>query len=101
MYIKIDNIFTLNQASGDRFDLVKPVIRKKADTGKEYFSEVIVGFSMSLESCLSNIIADRLKNKEETVNLSEFLKAYKKEKDQLLSLLDPDKKKKMVRTKRK
>ena len=88
MNIKIDERFKLNQTTGDRFDLVEIVERKKKNSEDTYSAESVVGYDMRIESCISRIISERLKNKKETVSLKQFLEEYKKEKEELTKQLN-------------
>lgn len=90
MNIKIDERFQLNQSSPNRFDLVEKVVRQKKDSEDTYEAENILGYDMKIESCINTIISEKLKTKEETVTLKQFLEEYKKEKEQLLKTIKLD-----------
>ena len=86
MKIKIDDRFTLSQSlHSNGFDLIEKVIRTNQKTEQKYESEVTLCYDMSMENSIQTIISERLKKKQETVELSEFLDNYKKEKEELLS----------------
>lgn len=90
MNIKIDERFQLNQSSSNRFDLVEKVVRQKKDSEDTYEAENTLGYDMKIESCINTIISEKLKTKEETVTLKQFLEEYKKEKEQLLKTIKLD-----------
>jgi hypothetical protein len=90
MNIKIDERFQLNQSSPNRFDLIEKVIRQKKDSKDTYEAENVLGYDMSLETCVGNIISEKLKENKETVTLKQFLEEYKKEKEQLLKTIKLD-----------
>jgi hypothetical protein len=101
MNIQIGKKFKLNQARADRFDLVQLVKKEKKDTGETYTSETVIGYDMRLETCISNIIFERLKRNTKTVKLTEFLAAYKKEKEKILNMLEENATSKPTRTRTK
>lgn len=86
MKINIEGQFILNQSlHSNGFDLIKKVTRTKKESGEKYEAESVLGYDMKLEKAIETIISERMKDKEDTVELNEFLQAYKQEKEQLLS----------------
>lgn len=90
MNIKIDERFTLNQSSGDRFDLVKSVERTSKKDGSTSEAEKVLGYDMKIKSCINMIIFERLNDKKETVTLKEFLQEFKQQKEELLKHIKLD-----------
>lgn len=71
----------------DRFDLTCKVMRTKKDTGEKYESSDTVGFGMTLEKCIKEIIAHELAKDERIVSLQEFVEAYKAERELITGIL--------------
>jgi len=86
MKIKIDDRFILVQSlHSNGYDLIEKAVRTNKKTEEKYEAEVTLCYDMSLERAIETIISERLKKKQETVELSEFLDNYKSEKEELLS----------------
>ena len=83
MDIKIDERFILKQSFGDRFDIVEMVTRTKKDSEETYKAEQIIAYDTRLENAISRVVLEKLREKEKTVTLNEFLNEYKKEKELL------------------
>jgi hypothetical protein len=66
MNIKIDERFTLNQSSGDRFDLVEATERTSKKDGSTSEVEKALGYDMKIENCINMIIFERLKDKKDS-----------------------------------
>jgi len=95
MKIKIhDYILTPSVNATRVWDLSQKITRNKVDkktrveTGETYEDEQMIGYGMRLEACIMQIIADNLNKKEETVSLKQYLNEYKKEKDEILKILE-------------
>ena len=70
----------------DRFDLTQKIIRK-GKTGVKYEASEIIGYGMTLESCIKSVIALELDKDNSVVSLKEFVEAYKKEREVIMDIL--------------
>ena len=78
--------------SPDRWDIIEKVTRnKKVDEGEQqetYEGENQLGFSMQLETCLKKILGEKLSSIEKDVDLKEYLREYKREKEELVKIFE-------------
>ena len=89
MQIKIKHYFlTPSVNAPTRWDLVQQVTRTKKETEEKYESTADLGYGFSLESALQTIIAIELKKKNQTVTFTDYLNAYKAERDEVISLIN-------------
>jgi hypothetical protein len=85
MNILIDD-YILEQEN-DRFNLYKKAVATKKEDGSKYDTQYTLGYGMSLESCVQNIILMNLEDKKVNVSLEVFIKEYKKERERITNLL--------------
>jgi len=85
------------EGSSDRFDLQKIVERKKIGEGtkndpqgKTYEGYLDMGYSMSLSFCFEKIVFELTAesfNKDEIVEIKQYIKAYKAQKEELVNYI--------------
>lgn len=77
--------YLIKPTSDDRFDLFKT--EKK--TGEAYKKRnATIAYDIRLGHALHLIVMGELKNNTDTVSLKEFIEAYKKEKQELLQIIN-------------
>lgn len=93
MIIKIKD-FRLEQQSTKGFDLIREVKSKRIGdgdlrnpTGEDYIKDELIGYNMTLESCITNIIHIIQSDDFTIVSLQEFLESYKQLKEEILNIL--------------
>ncbi len=82
-----DYLLTPSENAKGRFDLSKKVIRTKKDTKETYESDDVIGYGMTLESCVGEIIAHELDKDDSIVSLLQFVNAYRKERELIMDIL--------------
>ena len=70
----------------DRFDLTQKIMRKGKNG--EYESSELIGYGMTLESCIKSIIALELDKDNSVVSLKEFVDAYRIEREKIMAILN-------------
>jgi len=71
----------------DRFDLNKKVIREKKVTKEKYESITNLGYAMTLQNCIKEIIAIKLDEDKSIVSLNEFVLAYEKQRELIMNII--------------
>jgi len=84
--------YTMEASSEGGFNLSKRVKRNKVDddnkpTGETYDFDFVVGYNMSLQSCIKKIIHINHCSKDEVVTLKEYLELYRKEVKEIENLI--------------
>ena len=88
--------FKLEPTVSNRFNLTRSFTKRVQKFGtKEYTGETReetedMGYDMTFEKCLNEILHWRLRNKQETTDLKGFIKEFKKEKEELINTLKLD-----------
>jgi len=80
--------YVIAQSQSDRFHLQKKVLRKKKDDETEYEVLDDMAYDVKLDSAINFIIHEELSEKKETVTLKEFLNEFKREKEELMKVLN-------------
>jgi len=62
--------------------------RIRVKTGRLVDREVEMGYNMSIDYCLKKIIMNNLDKKDVTVNLQEWLKMYREEREIITNLMN-------------
>lgn len=94
MNIKIkDYLLVPSDAAKDRFDLTVSVTRdkinkKREKTGETYEDHNVIGYGMTLGSCITRIISNELANDEKVVSLKEFVEEYEKQRKSIMDILN-------------
>lgn len=94
MNIKIkDYLLVPSDAAKDRFDLSVSVTRerinkKREKTGETYEDHNVIGYGMTLGSCITKIISNELANDERVVSLAEFVDEYEKQRESIMDILN-------------
>lgn len=93
MIIRIKD-FRLEQQPTKGFDLIREVKSKRIGdgdlrnpTGEDYIKDELIGYNMTLESCITNIIHIIQSDDLTIVSLQEFLESYKQLKEEILNIL--------------
>lgn len=93
MTIRFKN-FRLEQQSIKGFDLYKEVKARKIGTGtikepngEEYLRDEFIGYNMSFEKCMEEIIHNIQSEEDVVVTVQGFLESYKKLKNEILDIL--------------
>ena len=76
--------YEISQASTNRFNLEKEVMRTRKDSEEQYPAKISVGYDMKLETCMEDIISEELWRNNSVVTLKTFLSEYKREKEELI-----------------
>lgn len=87
MNIKIKD-YTLKPCPGAirLWDVYRTYESTNQETGVKYLSERDIAFGLKLEGAISKIISSEMADKELTVDLAEFIREYKKVKDEIMKL---------------
>jgi hypothetical protein len=94
MNIKIkDYLLVPSDAAKDRFDLSVSVTRNKINkkrekTGETYEDHNVIGYGMTLGSCITKVISNELANDEKVVSLKEFVEEYEKQRKSIMDILN-------------
>ena len=87
MEIKIRNyIIRPCMAAPTRYDLLKNVTRTNKSTDIDYEGTTDIGYGMTLENCIGDIIFLEVNLKNNTCDLKEYLAEYRKVKDEIAKL---------------
>jgi len=87
MEIKIRNyIIRPCMAAPMRYDLLKNVTRTNKSTDIDYEGTTDIGYGMTLENCIGDIIFLEVNLKNNTCDLKEYLAEYRKVKDEIAKL---------------
>lgn len=93
MIIRIKD-FRLEQQPSQGFDLYREVKAKRIGdgtmqnpTGEEYLKDELVGYNMTLEKCITDIIHLIQCDSEEETSLNDFIASYKAIKEEILNIL--------------
>lgn len=94
MIIKIKD-FKLIQHPISGFDLYREVKARKIGEGtmqnplgEEYLKDEFIGYNMTLEKCIKDIIHLIQCDSDEVVSLEEYVKSYKSIKEEITNLLE-------------
>ena len=85
--------YTMEASSDGGFNLTKKVTREKGNirgkqgTGEHYEDEQLIGYNMTLESCVKKIIHINHCSKEDKLSLKEYIDMYKEEVKKIEQLL--------------
>jgi len=86
--------YTMEASSEGGFNLSKKVKREKGNglgkkgTGEYYDDDAIIGYNMSLESCIRKIIHINHCSKDEVISLKEYIEMYRKEVNEIKKLIE-------------
>lgn len=61
--------------------------RVRTKTGRLIDKEVEMGYNMTLETCVKRMVMNNLSEKDLTVNLKEWLKMYREEREKIQQLI--------------
>lgn len=84
--------YTMETSSYGGFNLTQKVTRNKTDknkkpTGETYDADDILGYNMKLPSCISRIMHLEHCNKDEKMQLQDYIKMYKRDVEIINNLL--------------
>ena len=87
MIIEYKN-YVMKQTSNNRFDLQEKITRTKKGTEENYEALNDLAYDVRLEYAIELIVFEELRKREETVTLKEYLREFKKEKEELLNVIN-------------
>jgi len=81
MRVKLGKFVLIPVAESDRFDMVEPVVRMNKKTKKNYDSDKVIGYSMTLEYCCKIAVSDAVSrlSDDELLSLEQYVKMYRDE----------------------
>jgi len=80
--------YLIKQTQSNKFDLQEKITRTKKDTGESYEALSDLAYDVRLERAIELIVFEELRKREETVTLKDYLKEFKKEKEELLNVIN-------------
>lgn len=78
--------YVIEQSRSDRFNLQEKVTRTKKNTNEQYERLLDLAYDIKLEYAIELVVNEELRKLNKVVTLKEFLKEYKREKDELLKV---------------
>lgn len=87
MIIIEDLDFKMEQVKTTPFFDLSLMVPVNEGTEKERYDLKIVGYSLPFETCIKKIVAYKLSEYDKTVSLKEYFELYKKEVDEILTLM--------------
>ena len=88
MDIEYKKFVIASSANSSRFNLLERIIRTNKVTKEKTNETKVLGYDMSFEVCLSEILNLRLQEKKKTVTIKDYIEEYKKERQELLNILN-------------
>lgn len=98
MIIKIDDyrlvqegtLFNLIWVTKSEETLIKKIDGKRVrvKTGNLIDREVIIGYGLQFDNCINRIIMNNLSNKDLVVELKEWIKMYREEREKITKLIN-------------
>lgn len=73
------DLYWTKEVNKRKFQIEEDGSRSRVQTEEKGRTLICLGYSMTLESCLNKIIKNNLSNKEEEVDLKQWLDLYKTE----------------------
>ena len=80
------NLVWKKESESFEFYIDEDGVKKRRPVEKGSIREVVLGYNMSIQTCLRKIIYNEITNKELKISLLEWLKLYKEENDKFTKL---------------